>query len=157
MDTEGLCTSGIVQNWHPSSTFVQFIDSLVTIFGVEPPVQEAPVHEISTHSYGSGDIYNSTERNESPGTSLSEPNISRTEPQIIFDLDSIEAPPSYSHNSQYSKSAQLEQKLKEKYSEFSVQANSSIDNLLRDGENLNKHSTRLDSYANALQRDIVCI
>lgn len=125
MNAEGLCTSAIIQHWRPSSNFSQFIDSLVQIFKIEPPVQEAPPEELQKSSVSS--------------------------PGPIIELEAFT---SDCNSYQPTKEAQLEQKLKETYRQFSVSANESIDNLLREGESLHSHSTRLDTFINAVDHDI---
>lgn len=145
MDHEGFCTSAILQNWIPTASFVQFIDTLVTIFNADPPLQLQQPNS----QYGSNDSSNYS------SSEINQPNYQiPVEPQILFDLNSVEPPPDYERAK--SKLPHLEAKLKEAYGRFSTEANDSIDNLLKEGENLQNRSVRLDSALKTLQRDNVC-
>lgn len=156
MNHEGYCTSAMLQNWVHTSTFVQFIDTLVTIFAAEPPLQIIP----QSPTYGSNENYSSADSQSSQQLSSQNPSqnnqqqMRSPEPQILFDLDLVEPPPGYEKAK--SKLPHLEAKLKEAYTRFSKEANDDIDSLLKEGENLQNRSARLDTALQTVHDDIVC-
>ena len=142
MNSEGLCVTPLLHNWVTSSTCSQCISSLSSIFAIESPVRQISEEERSTMAVVA-----------SPPVPQHQP----VTPSIVFDgAFGNNDPPGYSQASQQiSRQSQLNQKLNQRYLQFSQEVNKNIDDALTQGEQLQNHAARLDSYQSALQQDIV--
>ena len=140
MNSEGLCTSSLLQNWQPNATCSNCISSLISVFSSESPVREASIEDQQSNG--------SFEKSNEPLT------INQHQPSISF--EGIEAPPVYSSKSNFqdNKKRELQSKLKRRYDEFSKQMNQNIDDIFHEGDQLLQHSKRLDQYQSAIEQDI---
>ena len=142
MNSEGLCTSSLLQNWQPNATCSNCISSLISVFSSESPVREASIEDRQ-------------QQNGSFGKPNEPLNVNQHQPSISFD-DMEASQPVYSSNSNFqdSKIRELQSKLKRRYDEFSKQMNQNIDDIFREGDQLLQHSKRLEQYQSAIEQDI---
>jgi hypothetical protein len=154
MDSEGLCHTPLLQNWLPTSSIIQVIETLVAVFSVTPPVLSVDDEEPPRPPQ-------QVQMEPNPGPLMQEsweasgylhPEPILIEPKIVFDHPG-DSPPSY--RASLSPTSLLERKLAEEYQRFSLEANKSIDLALQESHSLHRQSEQLQHYFDALNYDQV--
>jgi len=160
MDREGLTVPPVLHTWSHACNINQVIESLVSVFSEVPPVVACEEEE-EEKPVSSDQNYYSQGNSNAVAPSLEFPPSTTSpvlEPQINFEtcIPSMQddfVPPSYSSAVTLSPESLLQQRLAEEYSKFSHQTNHTIDNMLRDGDSLRRHSAQMDAYYDALKDD----